>query len=199
MKKICCFICLLILPIALFLGGCGTADISLTTHYPENYKIVARASIGTIYSEQTFAVLNGVYYYKYQGYTDNFAATSDIMVQYIGIKSGNSFECYDYDAINGWYESSVIFNNCWAYLDTYCSAPNILFKASDKQSDSVVNGVACYTYVINGVTYKISKDEYHIEYYFSVNTGSALVYEVQSFTTSNCFSGVPTKNMPSAS
>lgn len=203
MKKIFSIVFVLFVSFALLLSGCGKTEIenyNLTTNYPDDFKIVVRVNIGSIYSEHTFAVLNDVYYYKYQDYTENFASMDTLMVQYVGIKSGSEFISYNYDDTLGWYETDAFdFADVWDYLDTYCSAPPIIFTAEQKQPDSTVNGVDCYHFWLAEISYKISKDSYHIEWYFhDEDPLGHLSYEVQSFTTTNCFAQVPTNHLPTA-
>jgi len=195
----------LVLLFSFLVSGCAnnedSGDKTLGTVYPDNFRIVVRANINTIFNEQIFAVQNDVYYYKYQEYTAGFASTDTMMVQYVGVKSDDQFTSYNYDDVSGWYAaSSIDFVEVWSNLNTYCSTtPNFAFTEEEREADSTVNGTLCYTYLIAGVTYKISKDQYHIEWLFDATSeGYSLVYEVQSFTTSNCFVGVPTFNLPTA-
>ncbi|MDD4276002.1 MAG: hypothetical protein WCX32_03750 [Clostridia bacterium] len=205
MKKYFSLIFIILFLFISLLGGCireVSAPMTFTTTYPENFRIIVRVNTDTDFSEHIFAVSNGVYYYKYQEYTENFENIDSTTYQYVGIKSGTDFITYDYSDSNGWYIYNYpVFAGCWEYLNTYCSIyPNFVFTESQKQPDSTVNGTLCYTFNVNGIIYNISQDQYQIEwaFYTEPNHSYVLKYEVQSFTTTNCFSGVPTYNLPSA-
>jgi len=205
MKKIISLVFLVLFSFALLLSGCGESEEadprSFTTLFPNNFRIVVRVNDEDDFNEYTFAVSNGVYYYKSQEYTEDFVATTSTMDQYVGIKSGSDFVCYEYSETLGWGSSPVGFASCWAYLNTYCCIyPDFVFTDSQKQPDSTVNGTLCYTFNVNGIIYKISQDQYQIEWAFYTEPGHSYVskFEVQSFSTTNCLSGVPTNNLPSA-
>ena len=198
--KLFCFMAL-ILPITLMLIGCGTrSGTTYQTIFPDEFKIVVRINTDEVFCEETFIYSNNQYYYKYQGYTQNFESQSTTVLEYLVIKEESSYihYSYDYDNIQWNYLSTGTqftqnFDNYWSGLNLYCKAPDSILYDSEKQADEEVNGVDCYVYQVYDTTYKISKDLYYILMsYYAQTTTLTLQYGVQSITTTNVFDGIST-------
>ena len=181
----------LILPLLLLLGGCGTSDTyAYTTTYPDEYKIVVRVSNGTTFNEETFIKSGNKRYYKIQLYSDEFI-TPTISNQYMNVYENEIYNTFTYSELSGWYIIDLDFENNWNGLSLYCTAPTLEFNEDEKQADATINGISCYVFTADSATYYIAKDSKNLLIKYVAQTSSVtLTYEVQSITTTDVFNGI---------
>jgi len=180
---------------ATFLVGCGGNLYTFETTFPQDLKIVVRISNGTVFFEETFIREDNIYYYKYQEYTSDFNSLGTTSNEYAGVQNSTGYTTYSRNG-GDWYEiSSINFGTQWSSLISYCSSL-FTYRESEKQADVTINGTSCYKFVVGLTTINISKDDNHIMWRYYGQTSSAyILYEVQSLTTVNVFSGISTSGI----